>query len=239
MPHVAPRTARTPPPLQTVKRSLEYWQRTVQWLTNPAINTSVEMTPPRGNASGWRLVEQANIWQALVLGAGGSGRIQGRSPRPALPARCGGVVRGHRHKAGASECRRPGRPADRRYPGYLRSATASADPEYLAGVDRGRPAGGCGPGALVWRLAQPQPGGHRYRRAGVRRAGRARAAGRSQGASAAIGAVESPATARRPRPDGHTSPVPVVTSAAGSGRSSGRGRRSGQRHLHRGIRTGL
>jgi hypothetical protein len=55
-------------PLQTVKRSLEYWQRTVQWLTNPALNRSIDMTQTRWQRLRLALVEQAAIWQALVLG---------------------------------------------------------------------------------------------------------------------------------------------------------------------------
>ena len=55
-------------PLQTVKQSLEYWQRTVQWLTNPALNTAVEMTQTRWERLRLALVEQASIWEALVLG---------------------------------------------------------------------------------------------------------------------------------------------------------------------------
>ena len=55
-------------PLQAVKRSLEYWQRTIQWLTDPTLNASIEMTQTRWQRLRLALVEQANIWQALALG---------------------------------------------------------------------------------------------------------------------------------------------------------------------------
>ena len=93
--------------LQTVKRSLEYWQRTVQWLTDPALNGSIEMTRPAGNAS------DCSWWNRPTSGkpSRSARRIWGRTrPKPSSSAfaRCGGVLRGHCRQARAPECRRPG-----------------------------------------------------------------------------------------------------------------------------------
>ncbi|HUX86660.1 MAG TPA: hypothetical protein VMW65_06635 [Chloroflexota bacterium] len=53
--------------LQTVTHCLDYWQRAVQWLNDPARSSAV-VTIPQLRQLRLALIEQANVWQALVLG---------------------------------------------------------------------------------------------------------------------------------------------------------------------------